>query len=163
MPRRRPASTTLLGTGVTMHAEQPQEPHRGVLGPDQVFLGAEAESDALAPILAAMSERDFQLRHVVDGLRRRGFVVWTVPDMRRTTAGLPDVLAYHPRIPGLLLAHELKRSSGRLTDKQRQALRHLQTVPGIDARIVRPQDWPRLRDALDSADPIAALDGIPRE
>lgn len=114
-------------------------------------------------LLAAMPERAFQLDHVVEGLTRRGFTVWTVPDMRLTTAGLPDVLAYHPARAGLLLAWELKSEAGKPTDKQRRALRHLSTVPGVDARIVRPRDWPALRDALDGPDPIAALQAVPKE
>lgn len=108
-------------------------------------------------VLDAMPEATFQREHVVGGLRARRWIVWTVPRMHMTSAGLPDVLAWHPRWPGLLIAWELKRSDGREKPSQSRALAHLRTVPGVDARVVRPRDWPALRDALDSADVLAAL------
>jgi hypothetical protein len=110
----------------------------------------------------AMAESEFQRDHVVEGLQWRGFVVWTVPNMKMTAPGLFDLIAYREGIPGLLLLWELKRATGRIRHAQRKALAHAQTVPGVDARIVRPVDWSRLRDALDSRDPIAALAVIPR-
>jgi hypothetical protein len=99
------------------------------------------------PALAALSEAQFQ-RIVRAHLTRFGYVVWVVPNMKLTTAGLPDILAWHPDRPGVLHAWELKGMRTRITDKQLAAYRHLQTVPGVDARIVRPSDWEALRDAL---------------
>lgn len=95
--------------------------------------------------LSRLSEREFQriVRGVLESL---GFVVWVVPNMKLTTAGLPDLLFWHPGRPGVLHAWELKTLTGTPTPKQRAALAHLATVPGVDARIVRPPDWPALRD-----------------
>ena len=94
-----------------------------------------------------MSERQFQ-KLVVDVLRSLGWVVWVVPNMKLTTAGLPDLLFWHPSWPGVLHAWELKTRKGAVTPAQRAALAHLATVSGVDARIVRPSDWPALRDGL---------------
>jgi hypothetical protein len=115
-------------------------------------------------LLDALSEREFQAS-VVEALKSRGWVVFSVPDMRRTTAGLPDLIFYHPNVPGLLLCWELKRSDGRPTRKQRARLAHLGTVPGVDARLVRPRTWPALRDVIDdtSRSPIVGLAAIPKE
>lgn len=112
-------------------------------------------------VLAGMSERRFQAL-IVSALRARGFVVWIVPNMRMTTAGLPDLVCWHPNVPGLILFWEIKTPAGRVTASQRRALDHLRTVAGADARVVRPADWPRLRDALDdtSSDPRTALAAI---
>lgn len=94
----------------------------------------------------AMSEREFQ-KHVVDGLKQRGFIVWVVPNMRMTVAGLPDVIAVHPdRAP--LLMWELKTQKGRIRPAQKAALACLMKIPGIDARIVRPSDWPTLSEEV---------------
>ncbi len=107
-----------------------------------------AASD-IPPAFLALSERQFQAI-LVAALRRRGFTVWTVPNMKLTTAGLPDVLAWHERLPGLLLALELKRERDyRVTPAQRAALAHLETVPGIESRVLRPSEWEWLRDTLD--------------
>lgn len=111
--------------------------------------GPKARQGAL---LATMPEREFQ-RHVVAALRRRGWTVWVVPNMRLTTAGLPDVVAWHPNQPGRLLAWELKSQTGRVKPSQRAALAHLATIPGVDARIVRPADWD---DAMAEAEAVPA-------
>lgn len=109
-------------------------------------------------VLDSMPERTFQIEHVVRGLRARKWVVWTVPRMHMTAAGLPDVIAYHPNVPGLVLCWELKREvNSRTSPAQRRAMAHLSTVTGIDARIVRPSTWPLLLRALDCPDPAAEL------
>jgi hypothetical protein len=109
----------------------------------------ECQRAAVEPVSAlyrALSERELQA-DVVHGLRQRGFIVWTVPDMRMTTAGLPDVIAVHPdRAP--LLMWELKTERGRVRPEQVKALRHLDKIPGIDARVVRPSDWAKLKESI---------------
>ena len=63
---------------------------------------------------------------------------------------MPDVWAYHPARPGVLLALELKRErGGRVTDDQRRAIEHLQTVPGVYARVVHPSEWRAILEQLD--------------
>lgn len=107
-------------------------------------------SEALRAVWDGMSERELQraIRAYLDG---RGFVVWVVPMMKQTRAGLPDLTFWHPERPGLLWCWELKTQRGRVRPEQLAALTHLATVPGVDARIVRPSDWDSLRDMLDSS------------
>jgi len=114
----------------------------------------------IAPVLDAMPERELQQTHVVAGLKWRGWTVMVIPDMRRVEAGWPDVTAWRLDLPGLLLAWELKTETGRASHAQKRMLRHLSSVPGVDARIVRPRDWTALRDCLDSPDPLTALKTI---
>jgi hypothetical protein len=119
----------------------------------------------LIEVYGAMSEGEL-LRHVRESLEDRGFreptgAVWHVVDSRLVAAGLPDIIAYSDSLPAMVLLWELKTGKGRLRAAQARALAHLRTVPGIDARIVRPADLPWLLAALDSADPIAALAAVP--
>lgn len=116
-------------------------------------------TSSLDEVYGTMSEHEL-LRHVREGLDDRGFVVWHVVDSRLVAAGLPDIIAYHAGLPGLVLLWELKTGTGRLRAAQARALAHLRTVPGIDARVVRPADLPWLLAALDAADPIAALAAV---
>lgn len=98
-------------------------------------------------VALGMSERVLQA-HIRGFLQERGFVVVVVPDMRKTVAGWPDLCFWHPDRPGRLYCWELKREGRYPTARQRAALEHLATVPGVDARIVRPSNWPILRDRL---------------
>lgn len=102
---------------------------------------------ALSAVYATMSEREFQ-KHVVDYLRRQNWVIFHVPNMKMTTAGLPDLLCMgHGR--SVMLALELKRETGRVTPAQRDVMQMLDRVPGVVARILRPSMWPDFRDDLD--------------
>ena len=108
---------------------------------------AEAERIVLR-IKTHMAEREFQ-KHVVDSLKARGFVVWVFPIMKRTVAGVPDLTFWHPQRPGRLYCWELKTEHGRIRPEQIVALAHLSTGPGIDARIVKPSEWPALLAEID--------------
>lgn len=113
------------------------------------------------PALSALTEAQFQ-RIVRAHLERRGYVVWVFPIMKRTMAGVPDLTFWHPSRPGVLHAWELKRETRYVVSPaQAAAIAHLATVPGIDARIVKPSDWPALRDELEpvTPSPRAAADG----
>lgn len=135
---RRAAGVVQLGSGSA--AQRP-------VARRQTLSGAPAVHGVTEAFLR-LSERQFQaiLRGTLEGC---GFVVWTVPNMKLTTAGLPDLTFWHPARPGVLHAWELKRERDyRVTPAQRAAIAHLSTVPGIDARIVRPSQWPELRDSL---------------
>jgi hypothetical protein len=114
----------------------------------------------LIEVYGAMSERELT-RHVRESLEDRGFVIWHVVDSRLVASGLPDIIAYSASLPAMVLLWELKTGRGRLRAAQARALAHLRTVPGIDARIVRPADLPWLLAALDSDDPIGALAAVP--
>jgi hypothetical protein len=102
---------------------------------------------AVSPVILAMSEAKFQ-REVKESLEKQGYIVWTFPIMKRTTAGVPDLTFWNPNRPGVLHMWELKREKGRIRPEQIVAIAHLSTVPGVDARFVRPSEWPALRDAL---------------
>lgn len=107
-----------------------------------------AETSNTAPLLLRLSEREFQ-RIVVDGLKLRGWTVWHVPNMRQTTAGLPDLFCIHANHP-IALLWELKAEKTRVTATQQDVIKTLMAVPGVDARILRPSGWDQMRDALDS-------------
>ena len=116
-----------------------------------------APRDAQSVLLSAMSEKQFQ-KIVVDYLRRRNWVIFHVPNMKLTTAGLPDLLCMsHGR--GMMLALELKRETGRVTPAQRDVMRMLSRVPGVEARVLRPSEWPAFRDRLEALDLDPAAPG----
>jgi hypothetical protein len=121
-------------------ADAPQGSPASILG----RFGAGVVSEPDWDVLNALTEREFQ-RMVVDGLRQRGYLVWVVPDMRKTLAGLPDIIAVSPhRVtrPRRVLMWELKTMRGRVRPAQKLALAALDGIAGVDARIVRPSDWP---------------------
>lgn len=93
-----------------------------------------------------MSERQFQ-KSVVDTLKKRGWSVFVVPDMRKTLAGLPDLLCIHDDVP-LLLAWELKAEQTRVTERQKDVILTMGRIPGVDARVIRPSMWVQMRDDL---------------
>jgi hypothetical protein len=106
--------------------------------------------DAFRAIQRAETEAQFQ-RRVRAVLSDLGFIVWVFPIMKRTIAGVPDLTFFHLQRPGRMWFWELKREKGRVRPEQALAIAHLSTVPGVDARIVRPSDWEALRDSLSHA------------
>lgn len=142
MPRRAAAPT-------------PQQPHqrpRAAPREPQAVQGVSeartATADALSAVYAAMTEAQLQ-RSIREYLTSRGYRVWVFPIMKRTMAGVPDLTFWHSQRPGVLHCWELKTVKGRIQPAQQIAINHLSTVPGIDARIVRPSEWPALRDELE--------------
>jgi hypothetical protein len=119
----------------------------GSLGQDQPSQGATATPEPLSAVYEAMSEREFQA-DVVQGLEQRGWWVFVVPDMRRTRAGLPDILAIHPDWD-FMLALELKSQGGRVRSEQREMLAIMHRIPGIYAAVVRPSEWAALSAWID--------------
>jgi hypothetical protein len=96
-------------------------------------------------VLESMSEKAFQ-KAVVDGLKQRGWLVFVVPDMRMTTAGLPDIIAV---APGRVLFWELKRErGGRIRPEQQVVIDALPPGSTVDARIVRPSQWAEVEEVL---------------
>lgn len=131
---------TALSVAARAQGRQSALPHRGV--------DSGAPQRALSVVLGSMSEKQFQ-RYVVDGLKQRGYLVWVVPDMRRTAGGLPDIIAVHAaKLDRRVLFWELKTQTGRVRPAQRVALAALQGIPGVDARIVRPGDWAAVSEGL---------------
>lgn len=60
--------------------------------------------------------------------------------------GFPDLVAVH-RERGLLVAIETKTATGRVDEAQERWLRALRAA-GVDARVVRPDDYDELVDWL---------------
>ena len=59
-------------------------------------------------------------------------------DSRRTQAGWPDSFFVKP---GRAVGLEYKTQTGKVRPEQRIVIGLLATVPGVEARIVRPSDW----------------------
>lgn len=97
--------------------------------------------------ISSLSEREFQ-SYVLEALHRRGWLTFVIPDMRRTNAGWPDVVALHAG-RHVMLAWELKGEHTRVTPIQRAVITLLQDIPGVDARIIRPSMWPAVLEDLD--------------
>lgn len=97
--------------------------------------------------ILSLSEREFQ-SYVLEALHRRGWLTFVIPDMRRTNAGWPDVVAIHTGRP-VLLAWELKAEKTRVTPIQRAVITVMQSIAGVDARIIRPSHWPAVLQDLD--------------
>jgi VRR-NUC domain len=95
----------------------------------------------------AVSEEQFQddvmmYAQVVCGWK----LIYHVPDSRRvTSAGFPDLVMVRN---GRLLFLECKKIGGVLSPAQRAWLDALSTVPGVEAMVVTPEDWPALERLL---------------
>jgi hypothetical protein len=92
----------------------------------------------------ALTEAQWQER-VVDLATWRGWRCFHVYDSRRSTAGWPDLVMLRG---DRMLAWELKRDTGRATRQQLEWLAALSLIPGVDARVVRPSDWPAVQGLL---------------
>lgn len=72
--------------------------------------------------------------------------------------GLPDIIAGH-RQRGIILAWELKSTSGNLSTEQVAWMLVLEKVCGVDYRIIRPADYDRALDVIvKHRDPIDVFD-----
>lgn len=93
--------------------------------------------DARADPGAAVLAEAGLLEHIRALARRHGYLVYHTHDARRSEPGFPDLLMTNGR---RLLCWEVKTSTGKLTEAQARWLALLGSVPGVDARVVRPQD-----------------------
>lgn len=108
------------------------------------------------PTLARLTEREYQKR-IEDLAKRLGYLVnhvnkATVAGGRFITptshAGFPDLWLLAERA---LLVFEVKRESARPSEvkaAQKEWIRRLQTVAGVEAYVVRPSDWPHVEQLL---------------
>src|SRR5262252_4192229 len=83
------------------------------------------------------------LEHLRALARRHGWLCYHTHDSRRSEAGFPDLVLCRPPSahgPGRLLFLECKTSTGQVTAEQATWLSVLAQVPGVVARVVRPQD-----------------------
>lgn len=108
------------------------------------------------PDLAKITERDYQKR-IESTAKRLGYLCnhvnkATVAGGRFITptshAGFPDLwLVGH----GRLIVLEVKRESARpseVKEAQKEWIHRLQQVPGVEAYVVRPSDWPHVEVLL---------------
>lgn len=108
------------------------------------------------PNLARITERDYQKR-IEELAKRLGYLVnhvnkATVAGGRFITptshAGFPDLWLLRD---GRLIVLEIKRESARPSEikpAQKEWIRRLQTVAGVEAYVVRPSDWPHVEQLL---------------
>ena len=82
-----------------------------------------------------MTEKELQAA-IVEAAKWGGWYIYHTHDSRRSAAGFPDLVMVRGRE---MLAWELKSSRGRLTGAQLSWLAALSAVPGVDARVVRPE------------------------
>lgn len=109
----------------------------------------------LAPGLLQITEREFQAQ-VVELAHLLG---WTVLHVRRSVGRRNGVAGWQTTTsvigwvdlfmwkPGRVVAAELKREKGRLTDEQADVIRSL-TAAGVPCEVWRPSDWPRIKEVL---------------
>lgn len=93
--------------------------------------------------MALVMTEDELLEGIVDALAAGG---WLYQHVRRSdlaviqgSVGFPDLVAVHPE-RGLLVFLELKSATGRVDPAQERWLTSLM-VAGMDARVVRPEDY----------------------
>lgn len=104
--------------------------------------------------LRAVTEKKYQ-RQIVDEAKRRGWEFrchvspasmangrWITPT---SDPGFPDVWLVRP---GRMVVFEIKTQLGRVHPRQEDWIRVLQTIPGVEAYLVRPSDWPEVRALL---------------
>jgi hypothetical protein len=136
---RRPQSTS-EATQRLVATQNATQTLLGALGTSSEHYGGPTDA-----VLDAMSEKELQAS-VRTGLEQRGWWVYVFPVMLMTRPGWPDIAALHPDKPGWLLLWECKSQKGRVRPEQRALIEALQSAPGIDARIVRPSDWQKLKE-----------------
>lgn len=90
------------------------------------------------------SEKAFQAQ-IEHAARFLGWACYHPFDSRRSAAGWPDLVCVRE---GEMVALELKTERGRVRPEQEAWIELLDSVPGVTAMIVRPDDWPSVMAAL---------------
>ena len=91
-----------------------------------------------------MTEAQLQ-QAIADLAGMYGWLYYHTFDARHSPSGFPDAILVKPR---RLVAFELKTETGRLTPMQAGWLGVLATIPGVEARLVRPSDLQDTADLL---------------
>jgi len=98
-------------------------------------------------------EREFQTR-VIEYARLQGWLVYSIPDSRRSTlSGWPDLTLVN-RTQRRLVFAELKREKGRLRPQQAEVLDVLTHIGGegrtkkFEVYLWRPSDWDQVLKVL---------------
>lgn len=74
-----------------------------------------------------------------------GYQVHHETDSRKSTPGLPDIIAVRPP---RLFCIELKTEQGRLRNEQKWWKADLERVPGITYLLLRPSGWNKFLEVL---------------
>jgi hypothetical protein len=108
------------------------------------------------PVLAKLTEREYQ-RRIEQRAKKLGYLCnhvnkATVAGGRFITptshAGFPDLWLL---CPGTLIVFEVKREAAppsEVKEAQKEWIRLLQSVAGVEAYVVRPSDWPHVETLL---------------
>lgn len=99
---------------------------------------------ARAMLLRNSSEDDL-LAYVKDQLELGHWIWHHAGDSRRSTAGLPDIVAVRP--PRVIFA-ELKSRTGRTRRLQKIFLEALRLCPGVETYIWRPEHMDEIEQVL---------------
>ncbi len=95
-------------------------------------------------LLAPVTEPEFQAQ-VCQFATLCGWRYYHTLDSRKSVAGFPDLVLVRP--PRLVFA-ELKTERGHVAAEQELWLDALKLVPGVEARLWRPSDWPTIQSVL---------------
>lgn len=122
------------GRGQTRLIDQPVRRLPTAIARDMTEAEFQAEVVKLAKI------QGFLVCHVYPAQNSAG--VWVTPT---TYKGFPDLTLVKR---GRLIFLELKKVGGKATPEQRRWIATAQTVPGVEAWVVDPTDWPEVHAAL---------------
>ncbi len=96
-----------------------------------------------------VTERAWQ-HTVLDAAGYLGWLCIHQFDARRSTPGFPDAVCVRD---GAMVALEFKTAKGRVRPEQEVWLSQLDAVPGITARVARPDDWEAVLELLSRREP----------
>lgn len=105
-------------------------------------IGPHSASDGL---LAGMTERELSEHVRVTLAALPGVEAYHTYDSRRSEPGFPDFVVL---VGDRAWAIELKTATGRVTPAQTRWLAAFARLPRWRALVVRPQDWPAVRDEI---------------
>ena|SRR5215208_5939094 len=94
--------------------------------------------------LQRMSETQYQ-KLIWDTANKNGWTCYFTQDSTGSPAGFPDLTCVRA---SSLLFLEVKTATGLPTSAQRMWRQKLEAVPGVIVRLVRPTDWPSLKEQL---------------
>ena len=94
------------------------------------------------------SDRISEAQHqaaVVELAQMHNWLVYYVPDSRRSPAGFPDLVLVRP--PQVLFV-ECKTDKGTLRPEQREWMEALSRCNSVQVWVWRPSDWPKIEAML---------------
>ena len=95
-------------------------------------------------LLKAVTEKAFQAS-IIQLLKLKNILHFHDNDSRRNNAGLPDLIVIKN---DTIFLWELKSEKGKLRPSQEVWLDALSKVKKVDVRVLRPNDWQQIEEAL---------------